>query len=303
MKKLIAMEAFNIMKTKFIIMVLAIVVLSCGISFGQSITLESVTGTMWHDQPDSMMTGEIYTFNLRVTNNAIVQTGLTNGFRVYSPDGAEWTTTVGTATDEIQAFFTSFFFNSFSVSGTGADTIGFGSILFGVGGLTADYDAVAYSITVGSIPTGATHHGQTICLDSSYFPPAGTWKWAGVDDTGLVVGTFPDWGGPYCYTVIDEGTDISDNPNGIPTSFGLSQNYPNPFNPATKINFVLPVKSDVHLTIYNVTGQQVKEFSGTFDAGYDGYFEWDAATNSSGIYFYKLTAGDFTETKKMMLLK
>jgi hypothetical protein len=88
----------------------------------------------------------------------------------------------------------------------------------------------------------------------------------------------------------------------IPTSFALGQNYPNPFNPTTSIELSLPVASDYTVAIYNVTGQLVKEISGSAEAGVQTV-EWDASNNASGVYFYKLTAGNFTDTKKMVLLK
>jgi hypothetical protein len=88
----------------------------------------------------------------------------------------------------------------------------------------------------------------------------------------------------------------------VPRSFSLSQNYPNPFNPDTKIGFSLSMASDYTLTIYNVTGQVVDVFSGSADAG-SHEINWNASNVASGIYFYKLDAGNFSETKKMILLK
>jgi len=87
-----------------------------------------------------------------------------------------------------------------------------------------------------------------------------------------------------------------------PKSFALNQNYPNPFNPTTTISFALPTASQYTLTIYNVTGQSVAEFTGAAEAGVKS-IEWNASMNASGVYFYKLTAGNYTSTKKMVLLK
>ena len=70
----------------------------------------------------------------------------------------------------------------------------------------------------------------------------------------------------------------------------------------TTVGFAIPVKSYVDLTIYNVTGQKVAEFSGSYEAGVHT-IEWDASAMASGIYFYKLNADNFTDTKKMVLLK
>jgi hypothetical protein len=88
----------------------------------------------------------------------------------------------------------------------------------------------------------------------------------------------------------------------IPTDFALGQNYPNPFNPATTLSFSLATASDYTLTIFNVTGQIVAEFSGNANAG-NHSIRWDAANQASGIYFYKLSTDSFSDTKKMVLLK
>ncbi len=89
--------------------------------------------------------------------------------------------------------------------------------------------------------------------------------------------------------------------SALPTEFSLSQNTPNPFNPLTKIGFDLPVSADWKLDIYNVNGQLVQSYNGTNIGHVD--VSWNAANTASGIYFYKLTAGSFTETKKMVLMK
>jgi len=88
----------------------------------------------------------------------------------------------------------------------------------------------------------------------------------------------------------------------IPANFALNQNYPNPFNPTTTISFNLPVATNYTLTVYNVTGQQIDVFAGSADAGTVA-IDVDASNWASGIYFYKLNAGDFSATKKMVLLK
>jgi len=89
----------------------------------------------------------------------------------------------------------------------------------------------------------------------------------------------------------------------IPQAYSLAQNYPNPFNPATEIRYALPKDCKVKLTIYNVLGEKVATLvDGKQKAGYMTA-RWDASFFSSGIYFYRLQAGDFVETKKMILLK
>jgi hypothetical protein len=90
---------------------------------------------------------------------------------------------------------------------------------------------------------------------------------------------------------------------GLPESYALSQNYPNPFNPSTEINFDLPVASKVSLVIFNVLGQEVETLvNKEMEAG-SHTITWDASNYSSGVYFYRISAEKFTETKKMMMLK
>jgi hypothetical protein len=88
-----------------------------------------------------------------------------------------------------------------------------------------------------------------------------------------------------------------------PNQFALNQNYPNPFNPNTNIVFNLASSEDVTLKVFNLMGQEVAELvNGRMNAGPHNV-EFDAETLSSGIYYYKLEAGEFTQTKKMLLLK
>ncbi|MEA2030268.1 MAG: T9SS type A sorting domain-containing protein, partial [candidate division Zixibacteria bacterium] len=88
----------------------------------------------------------------------------------------------------------------------------------------------------------------------------------------------------------------------VPSSFSLNQNYPNPFNPTTVVSFNVPATVDYTLSVFNITGQEVDVYSGTAEAGLVE-IEIDGSGLSSGIYFYKLNAGDFSATKKMVLVK
>ncbi len=88
----------------------------------------------------------------------------------------------------------------------------------------------------------------------------------------------------------------------LPSEYSLSQNYPNPFNPVTTIEFALPKSGEWTLTIYNVLGQEVTNWHKRTEAGYQK-IDFDATQYASGVYFYRLVAGNFTATKKMVLLK
>lgn len=109
-------------------------------------------------------------------------------------------------------------------------------------------------------------------------------------------------GNTVTYFGVDVGVD--DAPEvAQPMTYSLQQNYPNPFNPSTQIAFTLPVRSDARLTVYNVAGQEVATLvDETMNAGQHNV-TFDASSLSSGVYFYKLQAGDFTATQKMVLMK
>jgi hypothetical protein len=91
--------------------------------------------------------------------------------------------------------------------------------------------------------------------------------------------------------------------NNLPTSYSLGQNYPNPFNPSTNISYDVPKASHVTLEVYNVLGQRVASLvDQEMEAG-NYTVEFDGSSISSGIYFYRLNADDFTQTKKMVMVK
>jgi hypothetical protein len=89
----------------------------------------------------------------------------------------------------------------------------------------------------------------------------------------------------------------------IPIKFNLLQNYPNPFNPETNIAFDIPQSGFVKLTVFDIAGREItKLVNGELQTG-TYLYSWDASVYPSGVYFYKLEAGDFSETKRMVLVK
>jgi hypothetical protein len=89
----------------------------------------------------------------------------------------------------------------------------------------------------------------------------------------------------------------------IPKTFILKQNYPNPFNPSTNIVVAVPKKSSVKLVVFDMLGRQVEILVNEELSPGSYKINWDASKYSSGIYFYKMVTGDFTDTKKMILIK
>ncbi|MCB9087371.1 MAG: multicopper oxidase domain-containing protein [Calditrichae bacterium] len=117
---------------------------------------------------------------------------------------------------------------------------------------------------------------------------------------------------PHAAKVIAQGNGEAGEENGaignLPTEYSLDQNYPNPFNPTTTVRFALPEASNVTLKIYNILGQEVYTLArGNLEAGFHT-FQWNATDQygsrvASGIYIYRLQAGHFVQTKKMLLVK
>jgi len=116
--------------------------------------------------------------------------------------------------------------------------------------------------------------------------------WA-VGDNGLILKYVdPTW--------IEDDKDIT---GIIPDHFELKQNHPNPFNPSTTIKFYLPKTSDVKIEVYNVAGQKIQTLINAKMAAGSQRVEFNAQNLSSGIYFYRIKAGEFHDVKKMVLLQ
>jgi hypothetical protein len=134
---------------------------------------------------------------------------------------------------------------------------------------------------------------------------------ANIDDTDTIFTIESQFGSidPLRHNAWDYDLRAPKTPNsvreigGVPLVYSLGQNYPNPFNPSTVIRFEIPKQANVELKVYNLLGQVVATLvNGDMKAGrHEATF--DASRLSSGVYFYKLIAGSFVDTKKMLLLK
>jgi subtilisin family serine protease len=103
-------------------------------------------------------------------------------------------------------------------------------------------------------------------------------------------------------TAVNDGRDLT------PTGFALAQNYPNPFNPSTTVLFSLPTAGDAKLEVFNVLGQRVRLLQSAYLSAGEHRVEWNGANDrgesvAGGVYFYRLTQGKFSDTRKMVLLK
>jgi hypothetical protein len=91
--------------------------------------------------------------------------------------------------------------------------------------------------------------------------------------------------------------------NPLPTTTVLLQNYPNPFNPTTIIHYQLKTKSQVQLTIYDITGREVKRLVNQNQNAGEYWVNFNAGNFASGIYIYRLKTDSFEQTRKMILLR
>jgi len=142
----------------------------------------------------------------------------------------------------------------------------------------------AYSANYKAITTIGQPSPIGNVADSSYFGYYGFWHEIFAQEVGIK----------------DRTASTAAN---LPIVFSLSQNHPNPFNPITQINYALPSDCHMRMEVYNILGQRVATLvDGKEKAGYK-VARWDANSLSSGIYFYRLKAGDFVQTRKMVVLK
>jgi photosystem II stability/assembly factor-like uncharacterized protein len=163
------------------------------------------------------------------------------------------------------------------------------------------------------VVTGHTYPGT---LTGSAFTLNSGTSWTTVDDrtygpvefiapgfgwvgslTNANVGTMYKWSGTSLVTSVNVGS------KELPRVFGLEQNFPNPFNPSTTISYAIPSRSTVRLSVFNTLGQKVVELvnaekePGVYDVTFD------AAGFTSGVYLYRIEAGGFVQTKKLVVLK
>ncbi|MEW6506106.1 MAG: T9SS type A sorting domain-containing protein [Bacteroidota bacterium] len=96
--------------------------------------------------------------------------------------------------------------------------------------------------------------------------------------------------------------DIDDNQE-FPTTYNLFQNYPNPFNPTTRIKYSIPNSEKVLLKVYDVLGREVETLLNKYETAGTHEIEFNGINLTSGLYFYKITSGNYSETRKMILLR
>jgi len=195
---------------------------------------------------------------------------------ILSFDGVNWT-----LYDESNSELPDALVTSIAIDGNGTKWIG-----TRFDGL-ASFDGTTWAVYNESNSGLPTNKVSSIAIDAN-----GN-KWIGTIHNGL--------------TVFNAGGIVGINDylqdNTLATDFILQQNYPNPFNPITTIQYELPQRSYVQITIYDLLGYEVATLvSEIQDAGYKS-IQWNASTVPSGMYFYQIKAGEYVQTRKMLLIK
>ncbi|HAB50770.1 MAG TPA: hypothetical protein DCE80_01095 [Ignavibacteriales bacterium] len=126
----------------------------------------------------------------------------------------------------------------------------------------------------------------------------------GINSSGYI---FAGTSGGGVFRSINPTVSVEEKNNFTPLEFSLAQNYPNPFNPSTKIKYAIPgnveTRHGVSLRVYDVLGNEVATLVNEEKEAGSYEVEWNAVDKSSGVYFYQLKAGEYANTKKMILLR
>lgn len=193
----------------------------------------------------------------------------------------------------------------------------------GCSGITGKYQRFEYSDnTYGAInwtneygawefhgAIGQRYKDLGFSSDLLGFPTSDEYQWGSYRRSNFECGyIYWDPSTDLTYVVYTDDVREIDEGESPPSDFVLFQNYPNPFNPTTNIEFLLPHSGQVKIEIYNISGQKVRTLVDQFLKAGHKLVDWDGKDDngndvSSGIYFYRLQAGDFSETKKMVLLR
>ncbi|MBL8016896.1 MAG: T9SS type A sorting domain-containing protein, partial [Ignavibacteria bacterium] len=129
-----------------------------------------------------------------------------------------------------------------------------------------------------------TYEVRALFSDPRYYSGAGGWQ-------------------PVLAALLGAITGVNPVNNTVPEVYSLSQNYPNPFNPSTNIKFAIPQAGNVKMVVFDVLGREVVTLVNEFRQAGNYVVDFNASALSSGVYFYRIDAGNFTQTKKMLLVK
>jgi len=238
------------------------------VGFRGTILRTTNSGTTWITQTTSVTTNWLYGVSFSDANNGC--TVGDSGTILYTTNGGTtWTTQTSGTTNTLYGI----------------------SFIDVNNGVAVGLKGTILNTTNGGETWTTQKSGTTNILEGVYFSDANNGTAVGLNGTILHTTN----GG---VTFIEEHQIYE-----IPTQFLLSNNWPNPFNPSTRITYTIPKRSDVSIKVFNLLGSEVTELvkSEMEAGGYD--IEFNASNLPSGVYFYRIQAGNFIDTKKMILLK
>jgi len=200
----------------------------------------------------------------------------------------------------------SLIFNNFGFSGIAANIrknssgdIGNFNLLNG----KSFYKGDTLLIDTYDILSNVSWFNQAVYVESDNIQTAKIW--APMADSVIVNGNNISFvqNGNYVEFTVTAIRDANNSGDEKANTFALKQNYPNPFNPKTVISYQLPMNSEVELSIYNIFGQRVTRL--VYEKQPAGFYkvEWDASNFATGVYYYKITAGEYMKTRKLLFLK
>lgn len=159
-------------------------------------------------------------------------------------------------------------------------------------------DAAAISITQGTPPFTGSFKPQNVLNYLADEPVSGKYIFKVTDVAAGNQGSLANW----CITLQYKHT-VGVNEEIVPSKYSLSQNYPNPFNSATRISYSIPKNSDVNLKVYDMLGREVRTLASGYQSAGDYIVIFNSGDLSSGVYFYRLTAGEYSDIKRMVVIK
>jgi len=318
-----------------LIMLLAVLTFSCGISMGANSVALGVydvnNDRMLVPGTDSIITidanGRIMRYQLRISlENDQTLGGMALGFKIASPDGVtwEWNAQPGgydTAASSHKAVtidstsrmypgskdgpwdMTGLLVSETNMDGQAADSILLGGVALFTGLAVGPLQEMfAFHFTPGNVTVGQV---KTMVFDSAFIPPAANFSFV-----SLLGSTFPPTIAPALTFPVIAKSDVAVDGDGkmVPHSFSLGQNRPNPFNPSTVVDYSVARKSQINISVFNILGQRVKTLvdreadAGQYQAVWDGADD-NGNQVASGIYFYKMSTAGFVETRKMVLMR
>jgi len=152
------------------------------------------------------------------------------------------------------------------------------------------------------IPVDLSYSDATLLAGATNGFPVGDLNWFPAQKTAWLAQRDAEYA--YIQSYLDQGlSGIKEIGDNVTSKFSLDQNYPNPFNPSTTISFTLPSNSLVSLKVFDILGREVATLVSEKLCAGNHLRQWNAVDLPSGVYFYRLTAGSFTDTKKFVLLK